>query len=81
LLIECTFSSTIATKLPGLPHCFGTGSTMRQLPRGFEGLIGLRIQIQNDSLFGLRIYFGDVSDGLSAHLALVPFHRDYDGLF
>jgi hypothetical protein len=42
-------------KLPGLPHCFGTGSTMRQLPRGFEGLIGLRIQIQNDSLFDLRI--------------------------
>lgn len=42
-------------KLPGLPHSFGTRSTMRQLPRGFEGLIGLRIQIQNDSLFGLHI--------------------------
>jgi hypothetical protein len=42
-------------KLPGLPHCFGTGRTMRQLPRSFEGLVSLRIQIQNDSLFGLHI--------------------------
>jgi hypothetical protein len=42
-------------KLPGLPHCFGTGRTMRQLPRSFGGLVSLRIQIQNDSLFGLHI--------------------------
>ena len=46
---------------------------MRQLPRGFEGLIGLRIQIQNDSLSAC--YFGDVSNGLSAHLALGDFIR------
>jgi hypothetical protein len=26
LLIECAFSSTIATKLPGFPHCFGTAA-------------------------------------------------------
>jgi hypothetical protein len=42
-------------KLLGLPHCFGMGRTIRQLPRSFEGLVSLRIQIQNDSLFGLHI--------------------------
>jgi hypothetical protein len=42
-------------KLPGLPHCFGTGRTRRQLPRSFEGFISPRVQIQNVSLFGLHI--------------------------
>jgi hypothetical protein len=42
-------------KLLGLPHCFGTGRTMRQLPRSFEGFVSLRVQIQNVSLFGLHI--------------------------
>jgi hypothetical protein len=49
-----------AVRLPqaeaaGPSSCFGTGRTMRQLPRRFEGLVSLRIQIQNDSLFGLHI--------------------------
>jgi hypothetical protein len=42
-------------KLPGLPHCFGTGRTMRQLPRSFEGFVSLRVQIRNIGLFGFHI--------------------------
>jgi len=42
-------------KLPGLPHRFGTGRTMRQLPRSFEGFVSLRVQIRNIGLFGFHI--------------------------
>ena len=42
-------------KLPGLPHCFGTGRTMRQLPRSFEGFVSLRVQIRSIGLFGFHI--------------------------
>jgi hypothetical protein len=48
---------------------------MRQLPRSFEGFVSLRVQIRNIGLFGFHIYFGDVSNGLSAHLALGDFIR------
>jgi len=49
---------------------------MRQLPRGFEGFVSLRVQIRNIGLFGFHsYYFGDVSNGLSAHLALGDFIR------
>ena len=62
-------------KLLGLPHRFGTRSTMRQLPRSFEGLVSLRVQIQKVGLFGLHFYLGDVSNRLSVHLALGEFIR------
>jgi hypothetical protein len=42
-------------KLPGFPHCFGTGRTKRQLPRSFEGFVSLRVQIRSIGLFGFHI--------------------------
>jgi hypothetical protein len=49
------------------------GRTMRQLPRSFEGFVSLRVQIRNFGLFGFHVTFGDVSNELSAHLALGDF--------
>jgi len=53
-------SAKLASRLPqalkpDLPHCFGAGRTMRQLPRSFEGFVSLRIQIQTVSLFCFHI--------------------------